>query len=585
MILSDGLWRRLFGGDPAAIGKTLNLNDVSHTIVGVMAPGFRFPDSDTELWVPVGTHYPASEFTNRGRHNWMVAARLAPGVSLERANSEIHAIAHRLEQQYPDTNRGIGAFVAPMREHFVGETRTILVVLSAAVGFVLLIACVNIANLLLARAGNRKREIAIRTAIGAGRYRLVCQLLTESLLLSCAGGLGGLALAFWSLPFLVKLVPKGISGLTVLHVDARVLAFTLAISILTGVAFGLFPAFRTMQVDLNQVLKQGGGRQTAGRGSRWLERSLVIAEVALAFVLTTGAGLMIQAFAHLRNADPGFRTHNLLAVRTRMPNRLFVDDARRNAFLDESLRRVRALPPWFRPASPWACPSRSRDGQWIHHRGTDRPGRRPILQLQLPRGHARLPADTGRPLAARPRHRRPRSARRAPGCRGERNLRAQVLAFGKRRREALPIRGKDLNDHVRRGGHIHQAGLAAAPRAEMYLPAAGSLSHRLAGDSHRRRPSQIAAPVRREFRPWTRICPSARSAAWSRSSMKRYSTTAPSLAAHRLRRARSAAGRGRHLWRAGVHGGSQKPVKSASAWPSVRGRPRVMAVSLAKAWP
>jgi len=198
----------------------------------------------------------------------------------ERANSEIRGIARRLEQQYPDTNQGVGAFVAPMREHFVGETRTILAILSAAVGFVLLIACVNIANLLLARAGSRKREIAIRTAIGAGRRQLVRQLLTESLLLSLAGGLCGLALAFWSLRFLFELVPKGISGLTALHVDARVLGFTLAISILTRVAFGLLPAFRTMRVDLNQVLKQGGGHQSAGRGSRWLERSLVIAEVA-----------------------------------------------------------------------------------------------------------------------------------------------------------------------------------------------------------------------------------------------------------------------------------------------------------------
>ncbi|HEY2013607.1 MAG TPA: ABC transporter permease [Bryobacteraceae bacterium] len=318
VILSDGLWRRLFAGDPAAVGNALQLNDEPFRIVGVMPASFRFPASDTEIWAPVGTFYQPGEFTNRGRHNLMVAARLAPGVPLRRANEEMGAIAKRLEQEYPQTNRNVGTFVAPMRDHFLGDVGTGLVVLLGAVGFVLLIACVNIANLLLARATNRRREVAIRTAIGAGRWQLVRQMLSENLLLAVAGGACGLALSWGSLRFLEKLVPSGISGMTALRVDGRVLGFTLAVSLVTGLAFGLVPAFQALRVDLHQVLKQGGGRGVMG-GSRGLQKALVIAEVALAFVLTVGAGLMIQTFVRLRGIDMGFRTENLLTVRAAIP--------------------------------------------------------------------------------------------------------------------------------------------------------------------------------------------------------------------------------------------------------------------------
>ncbi len=503
VILSDGLWRRLFGGDRGAIGKALNLNEAQHTIVGVMSPGFRFPDSDTELWVPVGTRYQAGEYSNRGRHNWVVAARLAPGVSLEHADSEIHAIARRLEEQYPNTNRGVGAFVAPMREHFVGETRTILLVLSGAVGFVLLIACVNIANLLLARAGHRRREIAIRTAIGAGRRQLVHQLLIESLMLSLAGGVGGLALALWTLRFLVKLVPKGISGLTVLHMDARVLGFTLAISVLTGIAFGLIPALRSTRVDLNQVLKQGGGRQTAGRGSRYLEHSLVIAEVALAFVLTTGAGLMMQAFVRLRNVDPGFRTQNLLVVRTRMPGRLFLDDVRRNAFLDDSLRRVRALPGVVSAGFTLGMPIAFKG--WVN--GFTIEGQTALAAGQYSNSNFRVvtpdylatlgvPLRQGRGIDVHDRPGEPLVA--VVNEAFERKFWSSGSAVGKRFRFGDKQPWATIVGVV---GDIHQAGLAAAPRAEMYLPAAQApyptdwLAVRTGGD-----PGRLAAAVRRELR-------------------------------------------------------------------------------------
>jgi putative ABC transport system permease protein len=340
VILSDGLHRRLFGGDPGVIGRSILLNDAKHEIVGVMPARFRFPSNDDDLWTPMGDTYGASEWSNRGRHNFIVVARLAPGVTLEHANQDVRAIAARLEQQYPQNNRNLGAFVAPMRDHFVGDTRSMLWILLGAVGFVLLIACANIANLLLARAANRKREVAIRIAIGAGRGGIMRQLMAENVALALAGGACGLVLAVFGVQLLEKMVPNGISGLSALCVDGTVLAFTLVISILTAVIFGMTPALQSLKLDLHQVLKQGGERgATRGRG---LERALVMTEVALAFVLAIGAGLLIQTFAKVRAIDPGFRTQNILTLR--VANRKFQNDGQRAAFYDEVLQRVTAIP-------------------------------------------------------------------------------------------------------------------------------------------------------------------------------------------------------------------------------------------------
>jgi putative ABC transport system permease protein len=341
VILSDGLWRRRFGGDSNILGKPVSLNDEKFEVVGVMPAGFRFPDNENELWTPIGTVYGRSEWSNRGRHNFMAAARLAPGVTLERANQDIRAIAARLQRQYPGTNAEVGAFVAPMREHFVADSRSMLWILMAAVGFVLLIACANIANLLLARATNRKREIVVRIALGAGRARIVRQLMIENVLLALSGGGCGLLLAFWGTRFLERLVPTGIAALAGLRIDARVFGFTLAASVATGLVFGLLPALQSLRVDLHQVLKQGGDR-SATRGRRGLERALVAVEVALAFVLAIGAGLMIQTFARVRGIDPGFRTKNILSVR--LANRRFRTPEQRAAFYGDILSRVAALP-------------------------------------------------------------------------------------------------------------------------------------------------------------------------------------------------------------------------------------------------
>lgn len=344
VILSDGLWRREFGGDRAAVGRTAEINDEKYLIVGVMPAGSRFPDSANEIWTPVGTSYSLSEFSNKGRHNAMVVARLKPGVSVARANEDISAIARRLEREFPQTNAKVGAFVAPLRDHFVADVRTMLTVLGGAVGFVLLIACANIANLLLSRASNRRREVSIRAAIGASRGQVARQLLTENLLLAGGGGICGLAIAVWGVRFLAKMLPSVIAAMSAVTVDLRVLGFTLAVSLLTGVAFGLAPLFEMLRVDLQQMLKQGGARQGTTAGSRAVRRGLVIAEVALTFVLVVGATLFMQSFARLRGMDPGFRTGNILTMRTPLTSRQYRDPAKRAVFCQRVLERVGSLP-------------------------------------------------------------------------------------------------------------------------------------------------------------------------------------------------------------------------------------------------
>jgi predicted permease len=344
VILAYGLWQREFGGDPGILGRMVEINDDKYQVAGVMPAGFRFPDSSIELWAPVGTSYQPGEFTNKGRHNAMVVGRLKPGMSVARANQDIGAIARRLEKVFPRTNERVGAFVAPLRDHFVADLRSLLLVLGGAVGFVLLIACANIANLLLSRASGRRREVAIRAALGASRGQVTRQLLAESLLLAVGGGACGLALAVWGVRLLAKMLPSGIAAMSAVTVDVRVLGFTLAVSLLTGLVFGLAPAVEMVRVDLHLTLKQGGGRHGTTPGSRQVQRGLVIAEVALAFVLAMGAALFLQSFARLRAMDPGFRTTNILTMRTVLSGRQYSDPVKRAAFYEQVLERVGALP-------------------------------------------------------------------------------------------------------------------------------------------------------------------------------------------------------------------------------------------------
>ena len=342
VILSHRLWRRRFAGDPAIVGKNLTLNGQSHTVVGVMPQRFEFPTPDDELWVPIA--FSSDELASRGSHYLEVVGRLKPGVTPAQAQAEMNNIAARLEQQYPDTNTNVGATVIPLHEDLVGDIKPALLMLLGAVGFVLLVACANVANLLLARAAVRQREIAVRMALGASRWRLIRQFLTESVLLGTLGGIVGLVLAFVALIALKSFIPESISQASSISMDARVLGFTVLISVLTGLIFGLAPALQRADFQLNEVLKESGRDPGAGAGGRRIRGALVIAEVAVSLILLVGAGLLINSFLRLRNLDPGFKSDHVLTLGIVLPQLKYPDANRRATFYNEVLRRVEALP-------------------------------------------------------------------------------------------------------------------------------------------------------------------------------------------------------------------------------------------------
>ncbi len=340
-VISHGLWKRRFGSDPDIIGKQLNLDTYPVKIVGVMPASFQFPSKEIDLWVPTAMSMEAARQRNAA-HYLRVIARLKPGVSYEQADAEMASIAARLEEQFPATNGNLGARINPLREHFFGGIRLALVILLAATAFVLLIACANVANLMLARAASRQREIAIRLALGAGRWRIVRQLLTESLLLSLAGGAAGFLMSLWSVEALKSMMPASILQAGDVSIDARVLGFTFLISILTGLFFGLAPALQATKLALNETLKEGS-RDSGARRSKRLRSLLVVAEVALVLVLMIGAGLMLNSFLRLQNIDPGFRSESLLTMEVYPPYSKYPDTTRRAAFYDQLIARVEAL--------------------------------------------------------------------------------------------------------------------------------------------------------------------------------------------------------------------------------------------------
>jgi predicted permease len=342
VLLSHGLWQRRFGADPALIGRALTLNGESHTVVGVMPPHFQFPTAEDELWVPIA--FTPNEAANRGRHFLQVFARLKPGVALEQAQAEMNTISARLQQQYPNSNTDVGAAVVPLHEQLVGDIKPALLVLLGAVGFVLLVACANVANLLLARAAARQKEIALRVALGASRTRLLRQFLTESVLLGLLGGGLGLTLALWGVNLLKAFIPTEVAQARAVAIDGRVLGFTLLVSVLTGIIFGLVPAAQASKFNLNDTLKEGGRESAAGRRGNRVRSLLVVAEVAVSLILLIGAGLLINSFLRLRSVDPGFRTDNLLTMRVVLPQQKYPEPAQRSAFYTEMLGRVEALP-------------------------------------------------------------------------------------------------------------------------------------------------------------------------------------------------------------------------------------------------
>jgi predicted permease len=343
VVLNNRMWRNRLGSDPQVLDRTLVLEGVPTKVVGVMPPGFE--EDEVDLYMPVGPFLDRLPAENRDNHpGFYGVARLKPGVTLERARADMDAIARRLAQEYPDSNEGTGIRVERLTDMMVGDVRPALLVLLAAVGFVLLIACSNVANLLLARAEARTRELAIRTSLGAGRGRIVRQLLTESALLALLGGILGLLLAVWAIDMLVSVNPGNIPRVEEIGVDGRVLAFSLAVSLLTGLLFGLAPALKASRPDLNSSLKEGATAALAGIRRQPLRSGLIVTEVALTLVLLVGAGLMLKSFRQLRSVDPGFRKENVLAMRVPPPDVEDPEAARWMSFYREVVERVQALP-------------------------------------------------------------------------------------------------------------------------------------------------------------------------------------------------------------------------------------------------
>ena len=340
-VLGYRLWRERFGADPAIVGRNVQLNRESYVVVGVAPPGFAYPEG-VEIWTPM--EYDAQLRTkSRGAWYLTVIGRLKPGVTVEHAREEVSTIAARLAAQYKDIDEGVGGTVRSLHEATVGSSRTALLVLLGAVGLVLLIACVNVANLLLARAAAREGELAVRAALGAGRGRLLRQLLTESVLLAVLGGAAGILLASLSLDTLLGLQPEGVRRLGEVRMDRAVVAFAAGLSVLTGILFGSVPALQLMRRATAQSLREGGRGLLSGRGHR-LRGGLVVGQVALAMMLLAGAGLLIRSFVQLRRVDPGFRAPGALTFRIALPESAYKDDERRVAFFDELMAQLGALP-------------------------------------------------------------------------------------------------------------------------------------------------------------------------------------------------------------------------------------------------
>ena len=341
-VLSYGLWQKRFGGDPDILKKTITLDGRTCEVLGVMPQDFSFPQS-AELWVPINFDI-SPGMKQRKAHFLRPIGKLKAGITIAQAQADTDAVARRLEQQYPDTNTGWNLRLVSLREQLVGNTKPTLFILFGAVGFVLLIACANVANLLLIRAAARQKEIALRTALGAGRFRIVRQMITESVLLALAGGALGTLLAIWGVELLVTLSAGSIPATAQVRIDATVLSFTLLISLLTGVLFGLAPALRTMRLNLSESLKEGG--RTPGEGSQRnrIRSVLVVLESAVAVVLLIGAGLLIRSLIQLQNIRPGFDAHNVLTMRVDLPREKYATPEKAANFFSQLESRLGGLP-------------------------------------------------------------------------------------------------------------------------------------------------------------------------------------------------------------------------------------------------
>ncbi|MGA9768759.1 MAG: ABC transporter permease [Blastocatellia bacterium] len=355
VVISNGLWKRRFGADSSLLGQTILLNGASFTVIGITPPDFQSPEKGDDLWITMSfdggdrMRVPSvigpEDLKIRNRRFLKSVGRLKPGATPENARAEMGKLASNLEQQYPDKNAGVSLNVLSITEQVTGKIKPALIILLAAVGFVLLIACANVANLLLARAAARQKEIAIRIALGAGRVRLIRQLLTESVLLALIGGTLGLTLAFFGIKLLVAINPANMPRLSEINIDSRVLGFTLVVSVLTGLIFGLIPSLQASKPDLNETLKAEGARGSSGSIRKQYVRSLlVISEVALTVLLLISAGLMIKSFIALQNVNPGFDPNHVLTMQVNLPSLRYMEDDQIKSFYEQVLKRVETMP-------------------------------------------------------------------------------------------------------------------------------------------------------------------------------------------------------------------------------------------------
>jgi predicted permease len=341
VLLGYKFWRDHFASDPSIVGRDVTLDGEHYSIVGVMPDKFQFPNW-AQVWVPLA--WTGQNRAVRGNHNYLVIARLKPAVDIRQAQAELSAISTRLEQLYPEDDKGWGATILPLREQLVGDVRPALLVLLGAVAFVLLIACANVANLVLAKTLARRKEIAIRTALGATRFTVLRQILSETVILSVAGGALGLSLARFGITLIVKVLGDRIPHFMEITLDTQVLVFTLLLSVVAGILAGLIPSLRFTRTDVNEALKQGQSRGSSDSSGNKTRGLLVVSEVALSLVLLIGAGLMVRSLWELRSVKPGFDPRNVLTMTVPLPSTKFPSPAGQISFFQEVLQRVRALP-------------------------------------------------------------------------------------------------------------------------------------------------------------------------------------------------------------------------------------------------
>src|SRR5215813_5516268 len=383
VIISHRLWQRRFGADPSLVGKRISLNGESRTVIGVMPAGFEFPIiTDADIWRPIQPVLRPG--CQRGCITIRVMARLKPEATEAQARAELKSIAARIEQQFPDTNTKVGATLVPLREFLVGPVKTQVLALLVAVGFVLLIACANVANLLLARSATREKEVAIRASLGAGRRRIARQLLSESLLLAVIGGAVGLLLSYWLVDLLVSFSPQGTPRLDEIDIDRRALGYTIGVTVLTGLLFGSAPVWQLFKADLNQSLRDSGKGLHGARSGRRVLSALVVAETALALTLLVGAGLLIRSFIRLQRVDPGFNPRNVLAAVVTLPQAVYPERPQIAPFYNQLLERIRTLPGVQSAAAVSSLPLAGNDSDAdfvIEGRPAPQPDQRPVAWI------------------------------------------------------------------------------------------------------------------------------------------------------------------------------------------------------------